>query len=236
MQQSTAAASRKQTSVIQDWVFSPDIFNSPEWLSVHTIHGRGCKDNENTSCTVIIISTTNYTQDILLLVQCHLLSQEENQWLSWAHELCRPLPCWNNSVFYLQKCHQVSWKNSLTQFFQNIKHTLKPKLVLRLATTERLRNGFVFNAHFCLECCACTAWRQTQDQNTELQWQQQHPLKYFWVGKLAASLCPLHTYANLLRKPAKVCVCTKTNNKFFKNTECIKKSKVWTLESVMPQL
>lgn len=46
---------------------------------MHTIHASGWKDNENKSCTAIIISTTNYTQDILLLVQCHLLSQEENQ-------------------------------------------------------------------------------------------------------------------------------------------------------------
>lgn len=88
--QSTAAAPRKQTSAAQDFSSPPpqeNIFNSLKQLSVHKIHASSnhWKDNANKSCTVIITSTTNYTQDILLLVQCHLLLQEENQWLSWAY-------------------------------------------------------------------------------------------------------------------------------------------------------
>lgn len=43
-----------------------------------------------------------------------------------------------------------------------------------------------------------------------------------------ASLCPLHTCANLLRKPAKVCMCTKNYKKFFKNTM---HWKAWSLNS-----
>lgn len=214
--------------------FPPNIFNSLEWLWVHMIHASGCKDNENTSCTVIIISTTNYTQDILLLVQCHLLSQEENQWLSWAHELCRPLPCWNNSVFYLQKCHQVSCKNSLTQFFQNTKHILKPKFIISLATTEWLRNGFVFNPHFCLEHLYC------RKANTE----SKHGAtvtattltEIFLSGKTGLQVCvpstPVQTYSE---SPQRY-VCVQKITKSFLKTQCIERPEVWTLESVTPQL
>lgn len=191
--------------------FPPDIFNSLERLTMHTIHASGCRDNENTSCTVIIISTTNYTQDILLLVQCHLLSQEENQWLSWAHELCRPLPCWNNSIFYLQKCHQVSCKNSLTQFFLNTKHILKSKFILSLATTEWLRN-VLFSIPTFVWSAALTRHEGKQNQNMELQWQPQHPLKYSWVGKLA---CKFVSPPHLCKPAQNVCTCTKINKKVF---------------------
>lgn len=204
--------------------FPLDVFNSLERLSVHTIHARGCKDNEYTSCTVIIISTSNYTQDILLLVQCHLLSQEENQWLSWAHELCRPLPCWNNSIFYLQKCHQVSCKNSLTQFLQNTKHILKSKFILHLATTEWLRNGFVFNPHFCLECCAYTAWRQTESKHGATV-TATTPTEIFLSGKTGLQVCvpstPVQTYSERLQRY----VCVQKLTKFFKTQNALESPK-----------
>lgn len=204
--------------------FPLDVFNSLERLSVHTIHASGCKDNENTSCTVIIISTTNYTQDILLLVQCHLLSQGENQWLSWAHELCRPLPCWNNSVFYLQKCHQVSCKNSLTQFLQNTKHILKSEFILHLATTEWLRNGFVFNPHFCLECCAYTAWRQTESKHRATV-TATTPTEICLSGQTGLQVCVPST--NLCKPTQKAWkgIDTKTNKKFFKIQNALKSLK-----------
>lgn len=41
-----------------------------------------------------------------------------------------------------------------------------------------------------------------------------------------ASLCPLHTSANWLRKPAKVCMCTKPNIKFFKTQNALESLKL----------
>lgn len=40
-----------------------------------------------------------------------------------------------------------------------------------------------------------------------------------------ASLCPLHTCANLLRKPAKVCMCTKTSKNFSKTQNALESLK-----------
>lgn len=61
-----------------------------------------------------------------------------------THELCRPLPCWNNSILYLEKCHQVSCKNGLTQFSPNTKLPSEQAYELSLATKERLRNDHSF--------------------------------------------------------------------------------------------
>lgn len=62
-----------------------------------------------------------------------------------------------------------------------------------------------------------------QNQNTELQWQPQHPLKYFWVVKLA---CKFVSPPHLCKPTQKVWkgIYTKTN-KFFKTQNALKSLK-----------
>lgn len=63
-----------------------------------------------------------------------------------------------------------------------------------------------------------------QNQNMELQWEPQHPLKYFWVGKLA---CKFVSPPHLCKptQPAKICMCTKINRKFFKTQNALESLK-----------
>lgn len=191
------------------------------------IHASGCKDNENKSCTVIIISTTNYTQDILLLVQCHLLSQEENQWLSWAHELCRPLPCWNNSIFYLQKCHQVSWKNSLTQFFQNTKHTLKLKLILITFSYKRMiKKWFCFQSPLLSGVLCLYHMKAYTESKHGATVTATTPSEILLSGQTGLQVCvpstPMQTYSESLQRYA--CV-QKLTQSFFKTKNALKSLK-----------
>lgn len=50
------------------------------------------------------------------------------------------------ALFYLQKCHQVSCKNSLTQFFQNTKHILKSKFILSFSYNRMIKKWFCFQS------------------------------------------------------------------------------------------
>lgn len=55
-----------------------------------------------------------------------------------------------------------------------------------------------------------------QNQNMELQWQPQHPLKYFWAGKLACKFVSPPHLCKPIQKACKGMDVYKTNKKFFK--------------------